>query len=120
MRQIEIVVDGLRHVHHLRRPPALCSNFNAENAVSSPPIVISLLTPSVCKLARQASRVLGFFCVGIGTRRPGQEPPAEVNATDVFDRQTSDLAGVPIHDPFETILNAGDIGAVEDALSSPP
>ena len=45
-RQVEVVVDGLRHVTTRMRPPACSSSFIAENAVSSPPMVMSMRTLS--------------------------------------------------------------------------
>ena len=63
---------------------------------------------------RQAGIEMLEFLRGVGTRRAEVGAAAEVNPTDILDRQALHLAGLAIHDPFEAILNADHVTAAEN------
>jgi hypothetical protein len=73
-RQIEVVVDGLRHVHHAERPAACSASFIAENAVSSPPMVMSCDTLRRRSDCTAFSSSAGLF-EGSARAMPICEPP---------------------------------------------
>ena len=77
----------------------------AENAVSSPPMVMSCVTFSrssdddgVLEVARIGGRV--------GARDADVRPAAEVDAADGVDGQRHDVVDVALHDPLEAVADA--------------
>jgi len=54
-------------------------------------------------------QVPGLFG-GVGAADADVGPTAEVDAADVADREGHDVVDVALHDPFEAVLDADDIG----------
>src|SRR5574340_875189 len=114
MRKVQIVVDGLGHMHHLEPTgrPLLhlqCGKGCVVSSYRDQPRHAEFVQ------SRQTGiEALGFLC-GIRTRCPKVGTTAEVNAADGLDRQGPDLARIALHDPFETVPDADHVAAAENA-----
>ena len=94
------------------RPAACSSSFIAENAVSSPPIVMSCVTFS---RSSEMTDVLEVLRIGgrVGARDADVRAAAEVDAADRLDRERHDVVDVALHDPLEAVAQAEDLEALE-------
>jgi hypothetical protein len=116
-RQVEVVVDRLRHVHDVDAAGGRSSSFIAENAVSSPPIVMS------CETFRRSSEMTVFsrccgFLVGFAREMPMCEPPRKWMRLTVVDRQRRHVVDVALHDPLEAVADAEHLDALEHGRGS--
>ena len=93
--------------------PRFCSSFIAENAVSSPPIVMSLSTPSRSKRDHRVLEAASGSLVGLAREMPMCEPPRK------WMRLTSSIvSGItwsmsPLHEPLEAVADAEHLDAFE-------
>ena len=87
------------------RPPECSTSFIAENAVSSPPIVMSCVTP---RLASAATHVLEVLRIGrrVGARDAEERAAAEVDAAHVVDAERRHVLDLALHDPAKAVADA--------------
>ena len=113
-RQRQVVVDGLRSMRYAQGPPAASDSMDAENAVSSPPIVTSALIPSFSSDSRHAcslqsgSEAFSSRTVGLArevrlTARPGH------GSSTVRDRQRPCLSGPALDEVLEAVHYPDDV-----------
>ena len=111
-RQVQVVVDGLGHVHdadaaagvllelHRREGRVVAADGDELRHVQAQQREHGVL---------EMLRVLG----GVGARDADVRAAAEVDAADAFDRERDDVLDVALHDPLEAVADADDLDAFE-------
>ena len=96
------------------RPSAFSSSFIAENAVSSPPIVISIDTFDRSNESDGGLEQLRILR-GVGAGDADVRAAPEMDAADLFDLERKDPFDVALHDPLEAVPDADDFDAFQAA-----
>ena len=104
VRQVEVVVDGLRHVDDAQTPAGVrCQAHRREGGVVAADRD-QLVDTELLECARGRLEV-AWIPGRVGARDPEVRAAREVDATHRFDGQRQGTAGVALHQPFETVTN---------------
>ena len=127
-RQVEVVVDGLRHVDDADAARRLLRRgVIAENAVSSPPMVISCVDAEAQQRRGPRSRGSSGSLVGLAREMPRIEPPRKWMRLTSSMVSGIDVVDVALHEPLEAVADAerprrprarADGGRADDAVDA--
>ena len=113
MGQVEVVVDGLGHMHHM--DPSGGHLFHLQGAVGG------VVAPDGDQLIdiqpQQGGDGIFQMLVIFGGIVPGDADigaAAEVDPADIIDRQPLGMIDIAAHDPFEAVFNAHHFHAFQD------
>ena len=111
-RQIEIVVDGLRHVHDAEAAGRMLGELHRREGrvVAADGDELRDVEPQQ-RLHRVLEQRRALRRVGAGDA--DVRTAAKVNAADPFDRERGDVLDVPLHDPFESVAQADDLDSLQ-------
>ena len=111
-RQVEVVVDRLRHVHDLQPPGRLLLQLHGRESGVVAADRDELGHPHAQQGQQRVLHVLGVGGgVGAGDADVGAAP--EVDPADVFDPERDDMVDVALHDPLEAVPDAQDLDVLE-------
>ena len=111
-RQLEVVVDRLRHVHDANASGGLAvERHRGERRV----VAADRQQPRDVEAEQGSNRVLEVLGVRVrvGARDPDVRSAAKVNAAHRLDRQRDDVIDVASHDPLEPVANAEHVDPFE-------